>query len=481
MFRLITTFTVAKEAWDILKTAHEGTSRVRMSRLQMLTTQFETLRMTEDQTIDEFHMQIRDIANTSFALGEKMTDEKLVRNILRSLPKRFAMKVTAIEEAQDIDKMQVDELIGSWQNFELTLNERSDKKSKSIAFVSNTEEVDDESEVDLAGEFTEALDLLGRNFNKAFKKFDRRPRPNVNDKLSDNFKKFENPRNASFQRRGKDDERPNKFKGIQCHECEGYGHIKSECPTFLKKQKKGMVVTWSDDDSDDDSEDVTANVVMALTAKNCVGAGSSDEEMSEEKLAETYKLMYTKWKELCVICDKQKKIINTLTQENVHLKNMSTCQEHEEMIQSLLEEKKKLQLENTELQEEVSLLESKLEGLNKFLRLLNNGTDALDNLLEASKKGRSKKGNDFDYNPINEEGQKPKSKVVTPEEKSEFVQINDFQKNIKMSQHVVQHVSPSVRSSKQSTWVCHYCGRFGHLRPYCYRLYGYPKVTSKAH
>src|ERR1044072_3401279 len=123
---------------------------------------------------------------------------------------------------------------------------------------------------------------------------------------------------------------------------------------------------------------------------------------------------------------------------------MSTCQEYEEMIQSLLEEKKKLQLENIELQEEVSLLESKLEGLNKSLRLLNNGTDALDDLLEASKKSRSKKGIDFDYNSINEEGQKPKSKFVTPEEKSEFVQINDFQKNTKMSQHVVPLLSEAL-------------------------------------
>src|ERR1044072_4455490 len=54
MFRLINTCTIAKEAWDILKTAHEGTSRVRMSRLQMLTTQFENLRMSEEQTIAEF-------------------------------------------------------------------------------------------------------------------------------------------------------------------------------------------------------------------------------------------------------------------------------------------------------------------------------------------------------------------------------------------------------------------------------------------
>src|ERR1044072_3536068 len=196
-------------------------------------------------------MQIRDIANTSFALGEQISEEKLVRKILRSLPKRFAMKVTAIEEAQDIGSMQVDELIGSLQTFELSFNDKTDKKSKSIAFVSNTDEGDDESESDIAGEFSEALALLGRKFNRAFKKFDRRTRPQVNDKLSDNVKKFDNSRNAGFQRRFKDDEKPNRTMGIQCHECEGYGHIKSECPTSIKKQKKGMMVTWSDDESED--------------------------------------------------------------------------------------------------------------------------------------------------------------------------------------------------------------------------------------
>src|ERR1044072_1635351 len=200
MFRIINTCVVAKEAWEILKTAHEGTSRVRMSRLQILTTQFETLRMGEDQTIAEFPMKIRDIANSSFALGEKMSDEKLVRKILRSLPKRFAMKVTAIEEAQDIASMQVDELIGSLQTFELSFNDKADKKNKSIAFVSNTDEGDDDSECDLAGEFSEALALLGRKFNRAFKKFDRRSRPNVNDKLSDNVKKFDNSRDRKSTR-----------------------------------------------------------------------------------------------------------------------------------------------------------------------------------------------------------------------------------------------------------------------------------------
>ena len=122
--------------------------------------------------------------------------------------------------------------------------------------------------------------------------------------MPDNFRKFDNSKSLGFQRRGKDEERPNRSKGIQCHECEGYGHIKAECPTFLKKQKKGMVVTWSDDDSEDEGEDVTANVVKTFTVKQDVEGNSSDEKMTDEDLADTYKLMHTKWKEFCVICEK---------------------------------------------------------------------------------------------------------------------------------------------------------------------------------
>ena len=94
IFRLINTCTVAKDAWEILKTTHEGTSKVKMSRLQLLTTKFENLKMLEDESIHDFHMNVLAIANAFSALGEKISEEKMVRKILRSLPKRFDMKVT---------------------------------------------------------------------------------------------------------------------------------------------------------------------------------------------------------------------------------------------------------------------------------------------------------------------------------------------------------------------------------------------------
>ena len=56
------------------------------------------------------------------------------------------MKVTYIEEAQDICNLKVDELIGSLQTFEMGISDNVDKKNKSIALVSNTEDESKESD-----------------------------------------------------------------------------------------------------------------------------------------------------------------------------------------------------------------------------------------------------------------------------------------------------------------------------------------------
>lgn len=48
------------------------------------------------------------------------------------------MKVTAIKETQDLSSIKVDELISSLQTFEMSINERSEKKNKGTTFVFNT-------------------------------------------------------------------------------------------------------------------------------------------------------------------------------------------------------------------------------------------------------------------------------------------------------------------------------------------------------
>ena len=62
-----------------------------------------------------------------FDLGEKTEDSKVVRKILRLLPESFCVKVTTIKESKGLDEIKVQELIGSFQTYELSLsNQRNE-------------------------------------------------------------------------------------------------------------------------------------------------------------------------------------------------------------------------------------------------------------------------------------------------------------------------------------------------------------------
>ena len=139
-FHRISHITIAKEAWQILETTYEGTKKVKDTKLQMLITRFEELRMSEDESFDSFYSKLNEVVIGKFNLGEKTEDSKVVRKILRSLPESFRAKVTAIEESKDRDEIKVQELIGFLQTYELSLPNQ--RKSKSLALKTIIERVE---------------------------------------------------------------------------------------------------------------------------------------------------------------------------------------------------------------------------------------------------------------------------------------------------------------------------------------------------
>ena len=58
--------------------------------------------------------------NSPFNLGETISEPKIVKRVLRSLPERFHAKITTIEESKDIDKIPLTELVGNLQTYELS-------------------------------------------------------------------------------------------------------------------------------------------------------------------------------------------------------------------------------------------------------------------------------------------------------------------------------------------------------------------------
>ena len=93
----------AKEEWTILRTTYEGTKAIKDSKLQRLTTSFERIN-SKDESFDEFYAKLKDIVNSAFNLGEQIPKPKIVRKVLRSLPKRFHDKITAIKNLRTMIK-----------------------------------------------------------------------------------------------------------------------------------------------------------------------------------------------------------------------------------------------------------------------------------------------------------------------------------------------------------------------------------------
>ena len=166
------------------------------TKLQMLTTRFEELKMSEDESFDSFYSKLNEVVIGKFNLGEKTKDSKIVRKILRSLPESFRAKVTAIEESKDLDDIKVQELIGSLQTYELSLPSQRKSKSLTLKTINERIESHDSSDEDVVDK---DVAYLMKNFRK-FTKF----KKNGNFAENGKFPSFEKEKKDFKRKDGKD-------------------------------------------------------------------------------------------------------------------------------------------------------------------------------------------------------------------------------------------------------------------------------------
>ena len=69
-FKRISNVEVAHTTWNIFKTVHEGIKAVKINKLQQLTTRFKNIRMSDNESFDEFYAKLNDIVNSTYNLGE---------------------------------------------------------------------------------------------------------------------------------------------------------------------------------------------------------------------------------------------------------------------------------------------------------------------------------------------------------------------------------------------------------------------------
>ncbi|XP_070037114.1 uncharacterized protein [Nicotiana tomentosiformis] len=127
-YNRITSCQSAKEIWEALQTAHEGTTQVKQSKIDMLTTKYELFRIKDDESIQDMHTLFTSIINELHSLGEVIPRNKLVKKILSVLPGSWKITVNVIIEAKDLQKLTIDELIGNLKTCEM--KKKKDHKRK---------------------------------------------------------------------------------------------------------------------------------------------------------------------------------------------------------------------------------------------------------------------------------------------------------------------------------------------------------------
>ena len=281
-FKKISSTETAKEAWTIFQTTYEGVKVVKDSKFQRFTTSFEEIKMEEDELFDEFYAKLKDIVNLAFNLGKTIPEPKIVRNVLRSLPKWFHAKITAIKESKDIDKIPLIELVDNLQTYELGLTRiGKSSKSKSMALKAKSSDIDEPSN----DEDSKMKSYVMRQFKKFMK--------NANAKEFDKDRKQSNSSQFKSQDKGKKDSRDGGQYNIplepKCFGCQGFGHMKQECPTYLPTigKSKLFAVTLSDIELKDDSDNEDDGILNAFTDTINPTEGIVEDVDEEEELVES--------------------------------------------------------------------------------------------------------------------------------------------------------------------------------------------------
>ncbi|CAN6725555.1 unnamed protein product [Malus baccata var. baccata] len=381
------------------------------SKLQHLVTKFENITMSDDESFSDFYAKLSLIVNGCHNLGDSIPEHRIVKKILRSLPMRFHAKRTSIEESKDLNTYKLEQLIGSLQTYKLEFPDS--KKMKSIALKAVKEEESDGSIEDLSEDELVELTMQIRR---------------TSEHRSSNNR-------------------------VQCHECQGYGQIASECANTIKrkeKKNKAMMVTWSDSDSGDASMSESEKDTFAFigTVDGYDTECSFVEEPDLEEVLRKYSDLYD---------------INVqVKKDNSNLKKKLAFVESE---------KKEAEVKHQSLEDEVVEMRRKVQELSI-------GSGKIDKMLSYGKSFGDKGGLGFES-----------TKTTSSSSVTRFVKASDIP-SLKVGDDkylgftpetstIFAHVSNPVKTSinlnkpKQSRKfipICHLCGIPGHIRPKCNKL-----------
>ncbi|XP_042487341.1 uncharacterized protein LOC122067578 [Macadamia integrifolia] len=331
-FAKVVSCTTSKDIWDKLKSVHEGDDKIKEAKLQHHRNLFESLKMSEGETINQFMSKVNKIINSIRGLGEEVKDAVVVKKKLGSLPDLYNPKVSAIEESKDLNTMKLDELHGTLIAYEMRMvkpkpieKEAAFNALKKLKINEDSEQKDSDDEL---------IAYLARKLKKG---------------------------------RGK-------YKGklpLKCFNCDGIGHFASKCPKNDKlsdsEDEDAQEKEPSEDynESDDESPET---LFMALGDR--VQFQTTEESEEEEEQEAQYDLIANLHSALTDLKEERKKMKdleiqlvekeNQISQLNITVEDMAKINDELSVNLSFKAE------ECTTLEEKLEILKTELEKIQKM-------------------------------------------------------------------------------------------------------------------
>jgi len=107
-----------KEVWDCLKSRFVGAERVRDARLQTLKSEFDALKMGEDEALDDYAGKLTGMLVKFSNLGGTLEDMAMVKKLFDTVPEKFINVVVGIEQFYDLKTVRFEEAVGRLKTFE---------------------------------------------------------------------------------------------------------------------------------------------------------------------------------------------------------------------------------------------------------------------------------------------------------------------------------------------------------------------------
>ena len=278
----------------------------------------------------------------------------------------------------------------------------------------------------------------------------------------------------------------------KCFGCQGFGHMKHKCPTYLKSigKSKAFAATLSDTEPEDDSDNEDDKILNAFTATVNPTDRIVEEVVEEEELVESeFKKMddqddiCTAYEKLYKLFEKHEKLYRLATKKlsDVEL----DCEELSTKFDVANQTIGALRFENNFLAEKTKKLEEELSQVRAQLERTSSAK--LDEILSIQKSAFDRIGLGYDLSSSNIASTSTivfvppanNVKIENNEIKTELASENlDKGKSIigatpKLEKKDVKNPrakkAKSQKPKQKKQHLCHHYGTASHTRPNCYK------------